>query len=103
MFSLGILDTLTEGSLAGDNHISGTGTIAPTGTVGPIGGIRLKLIAAKNSGADLFLIPEGNCSEAITSIPQGLNVLVVRDLQGAISGVESFTAGNPLPAPSCNN
>jgi hypothetical protein len=32
-----------------------------------------------------------------------LNVLVVRDLSGAISGVESFTAGNPLPAPSCNN
>lgn len=103
MFSLGIVDTLTQGSLAGDLHISGTGTITPTGDVGPIGGIRLKLIAAKNSGADLFLIPSGNCSEAITSIPDGLNVAVVRDLAGAISVVESFKAGNELPAPSCSN
>ena len=103
MFSLGIVDTLTQGSLAGKNHISGTGTITPTGEVGPIGGIRLKLIAAKNSGADLFLIPEGNCSEAIASIPEGLNVAVVRDLEGAIASVESFTAGNPLSAPTCNN
>ena len=103
MFSLGIVDTLTEGSLAGAAHISGTGTITPTGEVGPIGGIRLKLIAAKQSGADLFLIPQGNCSEAITSIPQGLNVAIVRDLAGALSVVESFKQGNDLPAPICNN
>jgi PDZ domain-containing protein len=103
MFSLGIIDTLTEGSLAGPAHIAGTGTITPTGSVGPIGGIRLKLIAAKQAGADLFLIPEGNCSEAITSIPQGLKVAVVRDLAGALTVVESFKRGDDLPAPICNN
>jgi PDZ domain-containing protein len=103
MFSLGIIDTLTEGSLAGPAHIAGTGTITPTGSVGPIGGIRLKLIAAKQAGADLFLIPEGNCSEAITSIPQGLKVAVVRDLAGALTVVESFKQGDDLPAPICNN
>lgn len=103
IFSLGIIDTLTEGSLAADLHVSGTGTITPTGKVGPIGGIRLKLIAASQSGANLFLVPEGNCSEAITSIPQGLNVAIVRDLAGAISVIESFKQGNDLPAPICNN
>ncbi len=103
MFSLGIIDTLTEGSLAGALHVSGTGTITPTGQVGPIGGIRLKLIAAKQSGADLFLVPEGNCSEAITSIPEGLNVAIVRDLAGAISTIQALTQGEDLPAPTCTN
>lgn len=103
MFSLGIVDTLTDGSLAGPNHISGTGTITATGAVGPIGGIRLKMIAAKQSGADLFLIPAGNCSEAIDSIPQGLSAVVVRDLAGAILAVENLKRGIAPEPPSCNN
>lgn len=103
MFSLGIVDALTEGSLAGPKHISGTGTITAAGAVGPIGGIRLKMIAAKQSGADLFLIPAGNCSEAIDSIPQGLNAVVVRDLAGAILAVENIKRGIAPEPPSCNN
>lgn len=103
MFALGIIDTLTEGSLAGDNHISGTGTITSTGLVGPIGGVELKMIAAKNSGADLFLIPEGNCEAAISSIPQDLRVSVVRDLPQALQAIESLMQGEPASVPSCNN
>jgi PDZ domain-containing protein len=103
MFTLGILDTITEGSLAGANHVSGTGTISPTGEVGPIGGIRLKLIAAHQSGANLFLAPEGNCSEVIGNVPEGLQVAIVRDLSQALDAVEDLRLGNPIPAPSCNN
>jgi len=39
IFSLGIIDVMTEGSLGGQNHIAGTGTISADGKVGPIGGI----------------------------------------------------------------
>jgi Lon-like protease len=103
MFSLGIIDSFTEGSLAGPNHVSGTGTISSAGEVGPIGGVKLKLVAAKNSGADLFLIPAGNCQEALGHVPDGLQVAVVRDLQQALQAVGSLKDGKTLPPLSCNN
>jgi PDZ domain-containing protein len=102
MFTLGILDSLTEGSLAGDNHISGTGTISANGEVGPIGGIELKMISARKSGADLFLIPSGNCQEAIGQVPEGLPVVSVRDLAQALSAIELIKNGSELPSLSCN-
>lgn len=102
MFSLGILDALSEGSMADSYHVSGTGTINSAGEVGPIGGVGLKMIAAKNSGADLFLVPQGNCEEAIGQIPDGLSVVTVRDLNEALSAVQALREGNQLPAISCN-
>jgi len=36
-----------------------TGTINPDGTIGPVGGIAEKAKAAKDVGANLFLVPEG--------------------------------------------
>ena len=101
MFTLGIIDALESGSLAGGNHVSGTGTISANGEVGPIGGIGLKMIAAKNSGADLFLVPQDNCEEAIGQIPDELDVAIVRDLQEAINVVQSLESGAALPKVSC--
>ena len=101
MFSLGIIDALTEGSLAGANHVAGTGTISPSGEVGPIGGVSLKMVAAKNAGADLFLAPVGNCDEVVSSIPQGLNVVAVRDLSEAKTAVQALANGDPLPELGC--
>lgn len=102
MFTLGILDTLTEGSLAGNKHISGTGTINANGEVGPIGGVELKMIAAKKSGANLFLVPSGNCQEATGQVPEGLSVVSVRDLAGALAAIELVKSGQPIPALKCN-
>ncbi|MEK9987096.1 MAG: S16 family serine protease, partial [Aquiluna sp.] len=78
------------------------GTITAAGEVGPIGGVGLKMIAAKNSGADLFLVPEGNCEEAIGQIPEGLTVVTVRDLNEALGVIEALRDGNQLPSVSCN-
>ena len=102
MFTLGIIDALTEGSLAGDNHVAGTGTIAASGEVGPIGGISLKMVAARDAGADLFLAPYQNCSEVVSSIPQGLQVVAVRDLLEAKQAVQALAAGEPLPELGCS-
>ncbi len=103
IFSLGIIDALTPGSLAGGNHVAGTGTISPSGDVGPIGGIGLKMVAARNAGADLFLAPVDNCDEVVGSIPDGLNVVAVRDLTEANSAVEALANGQGLPALGCSN
>lgn len=102
MFTLGIIDALGEGSLAGDHHVSGTGTINAVGKVGNIGGIGMKMIAAKKSGADLFLVPSGNCQEASGQVPEGLSVVSVRDLDDALEAIEKLKSGSEFSSLICN-
>ena len=101
MFALGIIEELTPGSMAGDQHIAGTGTISPDGTVGPIGGIRQKLEGAKDAGATYFLAPSQNCDEVVDHVPDGLTVVEVNTLGEAVNSVEHAAAGNVTDLPSC--
>ena len=94
MFALGILDKLGESSLTGGRYIAGTGEITAQGAVGPIGGISQKLIAAKDKGADAFLVPEGNCAEAVLNAPAGLPLVEVASLGQALAALEALRAGD---------
>lgn len=60
MFSLEIYNQLTEGDLTKGYDIAGTGTMSDDGTVGPIGGIQQKIVAADKSGAEIFFAPNEN-------------------------------------------
>lgn len=96
MFATGIVDKLTPGDLTGGRHIAGTGTIDPDGTVGPIGGIRQKLAAARDAGAELFLMPRQHCKEAAGHVPDGLTVVPVTTLTEGITAIEDWKAGRTL-------
>jgi PDZ domain-containing protein len=93
MFALGILDRLGEPSLTGGRYIAGTGEITAQGEVGPIGGIAQKLVASKAKGADAFLVPEGNCEEAVLNAPAGLPLVEVGSLSQALAGLEALREG----------
>ncbi|MCB1247475.1 MAG: PDZ domain-containing protein, partial [Acidimicrobiia bacterium] len=51
MFTLQIMDQLTDEPMTHGQRIAGTGTIRVDGTVGPIGGIRQKVFGAIDAGA----------------------------------------------------
>ena len=95
MFALAILDKLEPGSLTGGRFIAGTGTIDTDGEVGPIGGIQQKLIAAEAKGASAFLVPAGNCSEAVVDPPDGLTLIKVANLKGALAELRKLESGAP--------
>jgi len=99
MFTLGIIDRLTDDDLTGGRFIAGTGTIDPEGTVGAIGGVLLKLITAHDAGATVFLVPADNCAEAITQVPEGLQLVKVATLDDAMAALDILKAGG-IP-PSC--
>jgi PDZ domain-containing protein len=99
MFALGIIDKLGPESLTGGKHIAGTGTIEVDGAVGPIGGIAEKLIGARDVGATVFLVPADNCKEAVSHRPDGLQLVRVQNLEGALSALSAVRAGRT--APSC--
>jgi PDZ domain-containing protein len=103
MFSLGIIDKLTEGPLTAGENWAGTGTIAEDGTVGPIGGIRQKLYGAERAGADWFLAPADNCDEVVGHIPSGLTVFAVQTLDDSLTAITRISEGVSTDSlPTCD-
>jgi PDZ domain-containing protein len=103
MFSMGIYDVLTPGSLTGGQVIAGTGEIDPQGHVAPIGGIQQKLVGAQDAGAKLFLAPADNCAEALQGNFDSSKMRLVRvtTLSGAINDVRSWVKNPHVALPRC--
>lgn len=97
LFALGILDKLGPESLTGGMYVAGTGEITTEGTVGAIGGIPQKIAAAAAKGADVFLVPDGNCAEAAATAPDGIRLVRVATLQDALDGLEALREGGTPP------
>jgi PDZ domain-containing protein len=82
MTGLAVYDLVTDDDLADGRLIAGTGTLALDGTVGSIDGIDLKVAAAARTGADVFVAPAPQASEARGAVPPGSPMTVV--------GVDTF-------------
>lgn len=93
MFALGIVDKLTPNELTQGDVWAGTGTISGEGVVGPIGGIRQKMLGARDAGALYMLAPRENCDEVIGHIPDGLEVFAVSTLSEAEEVVVTASSG----------
>lgn len=87
MWALGVTDLLTTVDLTGDRVIAGTGTVDLLGNVGPIGGIALKVEAAEQADADLFLLPRENLEEARTA-DADIELVAVASVDQAVSFLE---------------
>ncbi|MFI8201896.1 S16 family serine protease [Streptomyces sp. NPDC085937] len=104
LFSLGIVDKLdgdgSGGDLTGGRVIAGTGTIDAAGRVGAVGGVPLKTQAARRDGATVFLVPKDECSEARSELPEGLRLVPVTTLEGAVDALVALEKGTGR-VPSC--
>lgn len=103
MFSLAIYDTLTPGSLTGGGVVAGTGEIAATGKVGPIGGIQQKIAGARDDGAELFLVPPDNCSEALGADPGDMRLVKATTMRAALEAIQDWVADPDADLPSCED
>lgn len=83
MFTLELINQLTEQDITNGRRIAGTGTMELDGSVGPIGGAKHKVIAADRAGAQVFFAPDdgtptSNYQEALKSATdKGLKIEVV--------------------------
>lgn len=101
MFSLGIYDTLTPGSMTGGEVIAGTGTIGPDGAVGPIGGIDQKIAGARDDDARLFLVPADNCADAVDAPAGDMRLTRVATMAEAVDAVEAWADDPDTELPEC--
>ncbi len=88
MLALGIINVLEEGGVVKEGLVAGTGEIFPDGSVGPIGGIDMKIRAAAEAGATVFLAPPENCSE-ISELPPGMSVIAVSSIAEALEALRN--------------
>ncbi|PIB75927.1 PDZ domain-containing protein [Mycolicibacterium brumae] len=97
MFSLAVVDKLTDGDLNGGRFVAGSGTITPGGEVGPIGGISHKIEAAAEAGATVFMVPADNCTDARQGAPDGIELVKVDTLTTAVDALKAITDGGEPP------
>lgn len=57
MFTLEVMNQLTEYDMTKGYKVAGTGQIFEDGTVGPIGGVDFKVLSADREGVDIFFAP----------------------------------------------
>ena len=66
------------------NKVAATGVIAPDGTIGPIGGVKQKVIGARQAHVDIFLVPAGDNYREAQKYAHGLRVVPVKTFQQAL-------------------
>jgi len=90
MFTLQIMDQLTEDEITKGHRIAGTGTIRRDGTVGPIGGIRQKVFGAIDAGAYAVLVPAANFEEALEAAGDDIQLVRVETVDDALAFLDSL-------------
>ena len=93
-FALDIVDELGTEVDRG-RRIVVTGELGLDGSVNPIGGIKQKVIGAKQAGADIFVVPTGNAREA-ERYADGLEIVPVTTFDEALSDL-AWLPGQPAP------
>ncbi len=102
IFSLGLVELLTQEDLLRGRKISGSGTIAADGTIGAIGGIAEKVIAAKKAGATILFASRENCDEIPKNV-QGISVIAISNLRQAVDYLKQPLAGHSAGLTGCTN
>ncbi|VAW07757.1 Lon-like protease with PDZ domain [hydrothermal vent metagenome] len=85
MFTLQIIDQLTEGELTNGERIAGTGTISRDASVGAIGGITQKVYGAIDAGARAVLVPAKNYDDAVLAAKGDIEVVRVETVDDALT------------------
>jgi PDZ domain-containing protein len=84
-FALDIIDEL-GGDIDRGRKIVATGELTLDGEVLPIGGVKQKAIGAREAGADIFLVPEGNFEDA-KKATDDLEIIPVANIEEALSAL----------------
>jgi PDZ domain-containing protein len=87
--TLGVIDTLSGGTLTGGHTVAATGTMDASGNVGDVGGVPQKTVAVENAGATIFLVPPQEYQAAMSKDRKGLRIYAVSTLDQALRVLEA--------------
>lgn len=87
LIALTVYDLADPADLVAGRTIAGTGTIDLDGEVGQVGGVDAKVVAARNAGASVFLVPEEELALAQEAAGDDLEVIPVGTIEEAIAAL----------------
>ena len=88
-FALEVLQELGRNILHG-HKVAATGEIFADGSVGPIGGIKQKVIGAREAGVDAFLVPAGENARDARKGADGLRIIPVESFTQALQALATL-------------
>lgn len=88
IMALAVYERTVEEGLIAERVVSGTGQIDGDGQVFEVAAVQSKVVAAKRDGAQVFLVPEGNCYEVLPE--PGMQVVPVKSLEEAVGALEAL-------------
>jgi PDZ domain-containing protein len=88
-FALDIVEEL-RGDVDGGLEVAATGEIELDGDVVPVGGVKQKVIGARRSGADVFLVPAGDNAKTAREHAGDLRVIPVESFEQALRELETL-------------
>jgi len=71
-------------------RVAATGTIDLEGRVGPIGGVKQKVLGARKSGVDVFLVPAGDNAREAARYADGLKIIPVQSFRQALRALATL-------------
>ena len=92
MMALNVYNSLTEYDITKGIKVAGTGTIEIDGSVGPVGGVKQKVIAAKNAGSTLILVPTANFDDVKSYIDEDTNIVSVDTFNEALNLISEYSS-----------
>ena len=92
MMALNVYNNLIPEDITNSMVIAGTGTIEVDGSVGPVGGIKQKVISAKNAGAELILVPMANFEEAKPLATDFTKIVAVESFEEALKVISKYSS-----------
>ncbi|MGQ9681657.1 MAG: PDZ domain-containing protein [Anaerolineae bacterium] len=101
MYALGIYNALVTEDITRGRRIAGTGSLRLDGAVGPVAGVALKVRAAEDAGAEVFLAPLEN-EAAARAAAQDIKIIPVRTFRQALAAIRQLDSGgsNPRTVPA---
>ena len=72
--------------------VAATGVIGPDGSIGPIGGVKQKVIGARQAHVDVFLLPAGDNFREARKYAHGLRIIAVKTFQQALRALATLPA-----------
>jgi Lon-like protease len=88
-FALDVMQELGHDVIHG-HKIAATGEIFPDGSVGAIGGIKQKVIGARDAGVDAFLVPAGDNARYAKAHADGLKIIPVESFPQALHALATL-------------
>jgi Lon-like protease len=88
-FALDIAEEL-RGNVDRGLKVAATGELELDGSVAPIGGVKQKVIGARRSGADVFLVPAGDNAEEARRHAGDLRVIPVESFRQALRALATL-------------